>query len=529
MNQKLKIIFNQAWPLCILVAASVLFVMINTQSVGLDAHDESFYIGQAVSNYYVATWGALYAGFIRISALLTNSSLATYDLNQMLVNGVLWPSSLFLLMRKCQINRLTSFLCSLIFVISRGNLASTPHIHIFNLSCLFLNFSLIYNSNNRYRFLLFYFFLGTSLFIRQDNFIFSITFLVLSQALSFFEKKKSFLMLAGIPLSFLTGYFLIYSLVGTPYGKRAIEAFRDHYIWRNQDIATTALEFDQKFPKAKSILSFASEYPMYFIHHAAKNLGDLPIETMRTAVTKKWPPSNASINFILPGLIFLFFYLHILFDPGKSQISKIGLVFCFSILAQGLMSATLLQPWVKYLPGVAFVVFGILLPLFISQFLKRESHQSRRASYVFASLVSLLVCFATFRHDPSFQTSVPARIIAEDLDASDYFKPHERVLGMNWITFYGMKGSNLRERRFDIFGYIHYRESYSSFRDFLKRNEVDVFCYFPELITAGASLDAQLSEEIISVINDSVLNKQNFKVGSLNDSLNCMRFLDRWN
>ncbi len=481
----LKIINNRFFAPLILIAFMLLFSFLNIEKTTIDPNDETLYL-LAMKNV-IPTWAPIYSKYFSLISLFTSDKLKIYDISQVITCSVLWPLSLFYIIRASGGTPLLGLLLSITLSIAKGAFVSFPHIHIFNLSILFLCYYWLYHRRSLFLKIIFFFLFGASIYIRQDNYIIFGVFIVL---VTIFEWRKWDLKGRLIhffsPVIFMLGFGALFLQWGSPFHDRVILAFKDHYIWRNPQIVSDHVKFNERYPKASSLDKFIFNYPEDFKNHLTKNLLELP-KRMMNSVSGNGITIGSSRLTNLPTLIILIFvyllsFLNRQYFLDFSQKDQSLNPFFIAIVAQGLNLALILQPFEKYLMGLNATLFCFTIPNLLFKFSKQINFNFRFKSILnYCSTITIITAlsFQLFANDSSYYDlyGQKMRIIIHDISSNNIKKNKDLTLAIDHIFAYATPGEYYG---LTINSYISNYSNKRDFGDFLIERQINLFCLMKE-------------------------------------------------
>jgi hypothetical protein len=508
-NSKINIFF--------IVVIGFFYFIAHHFSIGVDGHDESLYLILGVTGKYIHSWSPIYTTHYRILSQFTNDLIFLYDLNQYLVCCLYFPISLYLFFTKSGFKKYYAFLLSVVFLMSRSNLASMPHVHVFNLSLiLFLFSTLVFNKARYYRFL-FLFLMGLLIFSRQENLILSLISLIGFSFLEFKDKSnKRFLFILLFASTIFVGYKTGEKIWGNPFDARGFNAFKDHFVWRNPDISKSHKEFDRKFPQLTtnpSLLKFMRLHPHEFSSHLFNNLLDYPKNVIKTMFPKIL---SLDVDFIILTFNTIYFFLFvIIFYLGPpifitSKFIPILIIFCSGLVLQGFISSLVFQPFERYLIGSGIIflfLFAFLFNQFLPKFFLNPKPKYILASFLFffLSLFNFFFSYKTFSIRKNFERN---QLLT--LSYRQNFLQEDRLLLTDRTLLYLPENFNKIKSTFLIFSFFDSPYFGQNFQQFLIDNKISVFCHSIDEFSYGALRTFGIYPSSLELLNNSAVSERFF-------------------
>jgi len=498
-----------------------IFNYIHFDLTRIDLFDETLYLN--LRNSPNVAWGPLYSSFYKFLSLVINSPLLLHDFSFVLVTSFIVPISLFLLFLKLGANSFQSLIISLSLSLSQTFIAAVPHIHKFNFSVLTLLFVYLYDDRSSLKKYLFFGGWGLSLFIRQENiigFVFFVIFnFVFEKRFSNLRRIKNLLLYFSI---FSLGVILLLLVWGSPIDPRSFAAFIDHFRWRNPELALTFSDFDQRFPGATSVFTFLVNYPSDFFSHILKNIITLPIILIKATSTSLGRVS--SLIFFLS--LFVFF---IIFPIQSISRNRSTLIFSGSLALQALILVILLQPWTKYLPALSVfvMILFILLASRFSRLITKVNHSINfligliaSTIYGFCIALHFFFCDGTFFETHRFENH-PRALIKQ---LSSTLQDTESIMTIDHLGLY-LKDRYLLKKSYLLSDYTFHRFDNESFTDFMIRNKINVFCFLDSFVTPWILANPQEYATIHDFINSA--HEHGYEIKIIHDTQDKFRCFKR--
>jgi hypothetical protein len=494
----------------LLVSIGFFYFIAHHFAIGIDGHDESLYLILGVTGKYINSWSPIYTTHYRILGQLTHNLTFLYDLNQYLVCCLYFPLSLYIFFTQCDLRKYYAFLISTVFLMSRANLASMPHVHVFNLSLILFLFSTLFlNKTRGYRFF-FFFLMGILIFSRQENLILGL-FLLLS--FSFLEltqksyRRFTFILISAFML--FVGYKTGEKIWGNPFESRGFNAFKDHFVWRNPDLASSHKEFDVKFPQMASnpsLTKFIQHYPLEFSTHVFQNFKDYPKNVFKTIFPKALSLNEDFIVLIFNS-VFIFtlaiiFYLGPPITIDSTKISSI-LVFFTGLFLQGFISSLIFQPFERYLVG-AGVIFLFLFLFLCNQFLPKFFLNPNKR-FIYTSIFFFFLCLFNFAfsHETFTTRKGFEREQLSNLSAKNNFLENDRLLLTDRTLLYLPENFKKIQSTFLIFSFFDSPYLGQNFQKFLLDNKISVFCHSNDEFSYGALRTFGIDPSSLGLMNNA--------------------------
>lgn len=362
------------------------------EKLTIDGYDELMYYLYSLKHLQ-ATWSPLYSLFYALIHALIPWISTPYAVFWF-VSGVLFPAAVYGLARRITGNAIFSAVCGGVLFLTHNGLGDFTKVHVFNFSVLTLSFLGIYRKDRIFRVLLWFLVLGLSIHLRMENLILAVVFL--SAQLFSGDRKKNLVLITSGLLAFSAGALLPHwngkNVLLTP-NARVIDAFRDHYRWAHP----RAKDFQEAFPEARSVATFAYYYPGDFLTHVGKNVAATPEVLLETLRPWKKEPSY---------LLSLLFLIALSFSFAGIRLSRGRTIWIFlgGLGAEILALNWIFHPWERYL---AVGTFGLLIgAAALSSFLPKRMLVQRSASCLLVGLILWAVLAG--RPDGTFQKLILA-------------------------------------------------------------------------------------------------------------------------
>ena len=389
-------------PLIMLLLTALLLSYNFTARFDLPLHDEALYARGLYKDN--GGWGPLYQLTYFLLNQVTNSRILSFHILFFVLTFILLPLFGYGFARKLGYGPLSSSSLALYMLFSNWNYPVQPKIQIFNFVIFILAFLIRWSEvlREKTRLYLFYSIMILLVFCRQDNSIILAGFL-LWDLFKLLRKKEikpliSLLLVNGLAA---LAFWLIF---GNPFGtERSWFAFRDHFLWRNNDFFAADLasgisfetSIERFFNGATSIREALFNNPLPVLTHFLKNLLQLPLTLMGNFV----PVVHDEFVFFWTLIFYGFLIIMIYWDKTPSHPIhpeiKTDFKIVFSLIClKCLITATLLQPWSKYVFEINFFLFVLLL-----NFLARFQSAHKALAHLLPLSFPLLLLLHPFKRD----------------------------------------------------------------------------------------------------------------------------------
>lgn len=354
---------HRIYLLLSLILSIVIYSYNFTSRLNLSLNDEAIYILGDQASY--PGFGPFYLAYYQLLKYFIASPIELFYLQNFFISLIAFPFSIYLLLNSIHLNSLRTFLITTVATLAYWNFPSDNKVQIFNFIYLVIIFIYFWPKKR----LLFYLGLTLSLFIRQDNLILLIVFLI-------FDHLKYYL----IPLISFPIFSLIFS---NPFSKiRSLDTFIDHLYFSNLKHQQFQIPdnihykvFFQKFLNhPQSLLDIVINHPEVISRQVIHNLkqspeGIIQIFSLGLKTNFSYPLYSAAI------LILMFIVAAFYKTENKIEINQPTKIFLSALFIKCILTCLLLSWWTKY----SFELFFILMILFFiiaDRIVKKTSKQS---------------------------------------------------------------------------------------------------------------------------------------------------------
>lgn len=308
-----KFTFHDFFSISIIILCcfKLSFESLSFKSILFADEYESIRAGLSVSSRYLFRQGFIYFFWYKFLSLFTSDYIRLYCLNYILLISIN-PVLLYILFREMGRKYFSSFLFSLLFLISTANILTWPHITRFALLLILLILIFMIKIKHRFHKYLFSIFgLLLLIYIRPEFLLSLILFSIFSLSYFFYRFYKNRYK-RYLYLSVITLLVLIFSIfIKNPtLGRRSIVAFGQHYAlnlankgllkvdpWVNwEDAFTDSFQSSDTIPEAFSV------NPRAMMVHIFENLKNFPSKLIGIFI-----PYNLKNSFT--RLLFRIFFL----------------------------------------------------------------------------------------------------------------------------------------------------------------------------------------------------------------------------
>lgn len=390
------ILGHKKLPFFLLLISGIIFSFNFQNRFDPPLHDETVYAKGSI--YYHGGWGPLYSFVYLCLNSLTVSPLDSFHIILLFLTFFITPVLVYFIAQKLSFSRRESFILGFISMIAFWNFPSEPKIQLFNL-CFILTAVLIRwaSSATNIKLSIFYFIMGASLFIRQDNLIIIGVFIFYDFLL--LMKNWSWKSFSTIILSIFASFSSLFFFMQSPFdSRRSLYAFLDHFGWRNgarlhfllpkeKDPFTEILNY---FHNPSTLKDAFLARPSHVLEHLLNNLSELHLPIIKNFTFILGLPST------ILWLIFLIVFVLISCKekPVDNILKKESAVLGLSIALKCIFVSLILQPWPKYSFELNIVLL-FLIAYFIKYFKKRFSVK-QKADFLFLG-IPLLLIFTNFQ------------------------------------------------------------------------------------------------------------------------------------